>query len=98
MVSQPFALKVDSSVDLGATDTGKDHFHLTFDGNAQQYTVETKPEVMINSLSPGKHTIKVTLQHADHSPIGPEAQVNVTVSNSGGGTPSMPSEGGGYGY
>lgn len=98
MVSQPFTLKVNSSVDLGATDTGKDHFHLTFDGNAQQYTVETKPEVMINSLSPGKHTIKVTLQHADHSPIGPEAQVNVTVAKAGGGPASTPAQGGGNGY
>ena len=97
-VSQPFTLKVDSSVDFGPTDTGKDHFHLTFDGNAQQYTVETKPEVMINSLSPGRHTIKVTLQHADHSPIGPEAQVNVTVANAGGGTTSTPAQGGGNGY
>ena len=100
-VSQPFTLKVSSSEELGATDTGKDHFHLTFDGNEQQYTVETSPEVTIASLTPGKHTVKVTLQHADHSPIGPEAQVTVDVT--GGGTPGAPMTdtgggAGGYGY
>lgn len=84
-VSQPFDLVVESSEELGATDTGKDHFHLTFDGNSQDYTVETSPKVRIDSLSPGKHTIKVTLQHADHSPVGPEAQVSVTVGNTGSG-------------
>ncbi len=96
-VTQPFLLKVSSTEPLGATDTGKDHFHLTFDGNAQDYTVETNPEVTIKSLTPGKHVIKVTLQHADHSPVGPAAQVSVTVEGAGGTPPPATSTGGGYG-
>jgi hypothetical protein len=96
-VTQPFTLKVSSSEPLGATDTGKDHFHLTFDGNAQDYTVETNPQVTIDKLTPGKHIIKVTLQHADHSPVGPAAQVAVTVEGAGGTTPPATSTGGGYG-
>jgi hypothetical protein len=96
-VTQPFTLKVSSSEPLGATDTGKDHFHLTFDGNAQDYKVETNPQVTINTLSPGKHTIKVTLQHADHSPVGPAAQVMVTVEGAGGTPAPATSNGGGYG-
>ncbi|HEY9289992.1 MAG TPA: hypothetical protein VIP98_01815 [Microlunatus sp.] len=98
-VSEPFKLTVKSSEELGPTDSGKDHFHLTFDGNAQDYTVETQPTVMIKKLGPGLHTIKVTLQHADHSPVGPQAQVTVTVSKAGAAaTSSSSSGGGGYDY
>lgn len=85
-VTEPFTLKVRSSEDLGALDTGKDHFHLSFDGKPQDYTVQTKPEVSIDKLSPGRHTISVSLQHADHSPVGPRAQVTVMVQGSGGGS------------
>ncbi len=96
-VTQPFTLKVSSTEPLGATSTGKDHFHLTFDGNAQDYTVETNPQATIHTLTPGKHVIKVTLQHADHSPVGPAAQVSVTVEGAGGTMPPATSTGGGYG-
>ena len=95
-VTQPFTLEVRSSEEFGETDSGKDHFHLTFDGNSQDYTVETKPKVTIDQLAPGRHTIKVTLQHADHSPVGPEAEVSVMVGNAGGGTDSGDSGGLGY--
>ena len=93
-VTEPFTVKVASSEQLGATDTGMDHYHLTFDGNSQDYTVETKPEATVNTLSPGQHTIKVSLQHADHSPVGPAAEVTVTVAGAGG----TPTSGGGNGY
>lgn len=95
-VTQPFTLEVRSSEPLGATDSGRDHFHLTFDGNQQDYTVETKPKVTIDTLTPGRHTIRVSLQHADHSPVGPAAEVTVTVGNAGSGTDTGDS--GGYGY
>ncbi|QDP96966.1 hypothetical protein FOE78_14490 [Microlunatus elymi] len=100
-VTEPFKLTVKSSEALGPTTSGKDHFHLTFDGNAQDYTVETQPTVMISKLAPGKHTIKVTLQHADHSPVGPQAQITVTVTKAGAVTSSSSSassSGGGYDY
>lgn len=97
-VTEPFTLKVRSSEDLGALDTGKDHFHLSFDGKPQDYTVQTKPEVSIDKLSPGRHTISVSLQHADHSPVGPRAQVTVMVQGSGGGSSSDTGGSSGNGY
>lgn len=98
-VAEPFRLTVKSSEQLGPTSSGKDHFHLTFDGNAQDYTVETKPTVMIDKLKPGKHTIKVTLQHADHSPVGPQDQITVNVTKAGSAaTSSATSSSGGGGY
>jgi hypothetical protein len=45
----------------------------------------------VKGLSPGEHTVDVTLQNADHSPTGAEDQVDVKVSGSGGG--SSPSGG-----
>jgi hypothetical protein len=56
----------------------------------------------ITGLSAGQHTILVTLQHADHSPVGPKATVKVDVTKGSGsssntGTGSGGSSGG-YGY
>jgi hypothetical protein len=97
-VTEPFTLKVRSSEDLGALATGKDHFHLSFDGKPQDYTVQTKPQVSIDELSPGRHTIAVSLQHADHSPVGPRAQITVMVQGSGGGSSSDTGGSSGNGY
>src|SRR5262245_57629728 len=46
-VTQPFTLKVSSTEPLGALESGKDHYHLSFDGHAEQYTVDTSPEVTV---------------------------------------------------
>jgi hypothetical protein len=97
-VTEPFTLKVRSSEDLGALDTGKDHFHLSFDGHPQDYTVQTRPQVSIDKLSPGRHTISVSLQHADHSPVGPRAQITVMVQGPGGGSSSDTGGSSGNGY
>jgi hypothetical protein len=100
-VSEPFKLTFTSSEPIGPTDSGKDHVHLYVDGNTTSYQVITSSPTEVKNLSPGKHTLKLTLQHADHSPVGPEAQVTVTVSGGTGGSPSpTPSSGssGGYGY
>jgi hypothetical protein len=95
-------LKVNSDETLGATSTGDDHLHLFFDGSSS-YKVMTSDQMKIKGLSPGKHTIMVTLQHADHSPVGPKAKVTVTVTGGSGsssntGTGSGGSGSGGYGY
>lgn len=99
-VTQPFTLKVTSSAELGPTDSGKHHVHLSFDGNADDYTVEPDGEMIIDQLAPGRHTIKVTLQHADHSPAGAEDEITVTVA--GGAAPPTEQEqdqgSDGYGY
>ncbi len=73
--------------------------HLFIDGKTQNYKVVTSTRTQVSNLSPGKHTIGVTLQHADHSPVGPKASVVVTVSGGAGATPSSNSSPtGGHGY
>lgn len=102
-VTAPFMLKVSSDETLGPTSTGDDHLHVFIDGSSS-YKVMTSDQMKITGLSAGKHTILVTLQHADHSPVGPKATVKVDVtkssgssSNTGTGTGSGGSSGG-YGY
>ena len=102
-VTAPFMLKVSSDETIGAPSTGDDHFHVFIDG-ANSYKVMYTNQMKLTGLSKGKHTILVTLQHADHSPVGPKATVNVDVtkssgssSNTGTGTSSGGSSGG-YGY
>jgi hypothetical protein len=100
-VTAPFMLKVSSDETLGAPSTGDDHLHLFIDGSTS-YKVVTSDQTKITGLSKGKHTILVTLQHADHSPVGPKATVTVDVTGSSGsssntGTGSGGSSGG-YGY
>jgi hypothetical protein len=100
-VTAPFMLKVSSDETLGPTSTGDDHLHVFIDGSSS-YKVMTSDQMKITGLSAGKHTILVTLQHADHSPVGPKATVKVDVTKSSGsssntGTGSGGSSGG-YGY
>jgi hypothetical protein len=100
-VTAPFMLKVSSNETIGAPSTGDDHFHVFIDG-ASSYKVMYANQMKITGLSAGKHTILVTLQHADHSPVGPKATVKVDVTKGSGsssntGTGSGGSSGG-YGY
>lgn len=94
-----FMVKWDSNVSLGEPDTGKHHVHIFVDGNSSDYTVVGGDSFEVTGLSPGKHTVDVTLQNADHSPAGAEDQVDVNVSGSGGGSsPSDSSSSGGGKY
>jgi hypothetical protein len=102
-VTAPFMLKVSSDETLGPPSTGDDHLHVFIDGSSS-YKVMTSDQMKITGLSKGQHTILVTLQHADHSPIGKKATVTVDVtkgtsssSSTGTGTGSGGSSGG-YGY
>ena len=101
-VQLPIKLTFTSSVPLGPTDSGMDHVHVFTDGHTGDYTVVPTTAFEIKSLSPGRHTIGVTLQHADHSSAGASAQVTVVVAGSGGGvtpTPgSSPTSSPGYVY
>jgi hypothetical protein len=95
-VTTPFTLTFTSSAPIGPTDSGKDHVHLFVDGKTN-YQVVTATRTQVKGLSPGKHTIRVTLQHADHSSDGAKAQITVIVTGGSGGTPSSTPTGG-YGY
>jgi hypothetical protein len=98
-VQVPFELTWDSSVPLGPPDSGKDHVHVYVDGKSNDYTVVGGTRFRVKGLSAGKHEVQISLQHADHTPVGPESSIEVTVA--GGGGPSTPADGGGgggYGY
>jgi hypothetical protein len=93
----------DTNVDLGVPDTGLDHVHVFVDGQANDYTVVGSDHFTVQGLTPGEHTIDVTLQHADHSSAGASDQVDVTVTKSGSGsrpspTPSDTGSSGRYDY
>jgi hypothetical protein len=77
-----------TNVQLGEPDTGLDHVHVFVDGQSNDYTVVGSDHFTVTGLTPGDHTIDVTLQHADHSSAGASDQVDVTVTKTGGGTSS----------
>jgi hypothetical protein len=104
-VGQSFDVSWDTSVKLGETNTGRDHVHVFVDGKSDDYTVVGGNDFKLTGLSPGKHEVDVTLQHADHSPAGAEDKVEVNVAAGGASSPSdspSPSESQapdpGYGY
>jgi hypothetical protein len=108
-VKAPFTLKFSSNQAIGPTSSGKDHVHLFLDGSTSSYQVITSSPTKVK-LPAGKHTIMLTLQHADHSPIGPQAKIAVTVTAGSGSTSTGTGSGGsgsggsgsggsgGYGY
>jgi hypothetical protein len=96
-VNQPFMLQFSTSEKLGKINTGLDHVHVFADGKADQYTVVSTSPFEIKNLTPGQHTIGVTLQHADHSSAGAGAEITVMVTGGpapGGAATTDP----GYGY
>ena len=94
----------DSSVELGPPDSGRDHVHVFVDGHSNDYTVVGGNSFTVKGLSPGEHTLDVTLQHADHSSAGAEDEVTVTVGANGQSpaghqsSPATQPSASGYGY
>lgn len=100
-VRLPVTLEFTSSEDIGPEESGEHHVHVVIDGRTNDYTVVTSTTHQIKDLTPGRHVIGVTLQHADHSPAGASAEVNVNVVGGGGDTGDGGGEtggSGGYGY
>lgn len=83
-VSSDVEVTWDADVELGPPDSGLEHVHVFVDGQSDDYTVVGGNSFTVEGLSPGEHTIDVTLQHADHSSAGAEDHVDVTVDGSGG--------------
>lgn len=96
-VKEPFMLTWDSTVALGPPDSGKDHVHVYVDGKTNDYTVVGGNQFQVKNLTPGKHKVEISLQHADHSPVGPKSAINITVTG-GGSSPSSSDSGGGRVY
>ena len=86
-VSVPFQVKLNSSLPLGAPETGNHHAHIYFDtistNQADYDIVYGTSEMVTRPLSPGKHTLIVALANPDHSLAGPQQQITVTVSAAG---------------
>jgi len=96
-VKVPFTVTVSSSEPLGPTNSGKDHWHLYFDGKETQYKVITSTSTRVTNLALGKYKIETSLQHADHSPVGPEDEISVTVVKGTGSTGTHSNNGQGSG-
>lgn len=105
-VDIPFTLRLDSSVELGTTESGKNHVHLYFDGDDSEYEVVesdsmeiTKDSPPVKGLEPGEHELNISLRNADHSAAGFETKIMVQVGGSGGGEqPAEEDTGTGDGY
>lgn len=92
-LSTPFTLVVDSSEELGTTDSGNHHVHIYFDGDDSAYEViesgnGEEHEIgadspAVEGLEPGEHVLNISLRNADHSAAGAEDELTVTVDDTG---------------
>jgi hypothetical protein len=86
-VTVPFTVKVNSSVPLGATNTGLHHVHVWFDDNSKDYLVVESDTTQVTNLSAGQHVMHVSLRNANHTRAGTDTETTITVGGTGG-TPS----------
>jgi hypothetical protein len=82
-VEVPFTVELDSSEELGPTDSGLHHVHVYFDGNEEEFTVVESESTEVTDLQEGEHVVTASLRNADHSPAGVETEVTVTVGSGG---------------
>ncbi|WP_454858337.1 hypothetical protein [Promicromonospora soli] len=85
-VDVPFTVELDSSEELGPTDSGAHHVHVFFDGDDAEYLVVEGDSVEVTDLPEGEHVVNASLRNADHSPVGVETEVAVTVGTGGAGS------------
>jgi hypothetical protein len=92
-VSVPFTVEIDSSEEIGATDTGLHHVHVYWDGDESAFTLVETDSVEITDAPEGQHTLTASLHNADHMPAGVEVDITLTV-----GEGSESDGGDGYSY
>lgn len=85
-VDVPFTVELDSSEELGPTDSGAHHVHVFFDDDDAEYLVVEGESVEVADLPEGEHVVNASLRNADHSPAGVETEVAVTVGTGGAGS------------
>lgn len=85
-VDVPFTVELDSSEELGPTDSGLHHVHVYFDGNEEEFMVVESESTEVTDLPEGEHVVNASLRNADHSPAGVETEVTVTVGTGGAGS------------
>lgn len=103
-LSVPFTLAVDSSEELGTTDSGNHHVHIYFDGNDSAYEVIesgnredheiTADSPALQGLEPGEHELDISLRNADHSAAGADAKITVNIETAGSGSGDSGNSGG----
>lgn len=96
-VTVPFPVKVDSSVPLGPTESGRHHVHIWFDGDEDNYLMVESDTAQVSAAPTGKHVMHVSLRNANHSAAGVEATTSVVVGE-GDSMPGGEETGPGYGY
>jgi hypothetical protein len=84
-VTEPFTLKVSSSVPLGEPDSGRHHVHIWFDGQEADYKINYTDSFQVEGLPAGEHVLTAALANADHSLAGPRSEITVTVGGGDGG-------------
>ena len=82
-VELPLTVRFTSDSELGPADSGASHVHLWLDGNEEDYEVIEGDEFKIRDLSPGEHTIDVSLRNANHSAAGAQDEITITVTGDG---------------
>jgi hypothetical protein len=96
-VSVPFTVKVDSSVPLGPTESGKHHVHIWFDDDEDNYLIVEADTTQVDAAPTGEHVMHVSLRNANHSAAGVEATTRVVVGE-GDSMPGGAETGPGYDY
>jgi hypothetical protein len=85
-VEAPFDVTLDSNVEIGETDTGLHHFHLHYDGDAEDYDIVYEDSFTVErDLGEGEHTVQAVLANADHSETDVTDEITVTVGSGGSG-------------
>jgi hypothetical protein len=98
-VTEPFTLKVSSSVPLGEPDSGRHHVHIWFDGQEADYKINYTDSFQVEGLPAGEHVLTAALANADHSLAGPRSEITVTVGGGDdGATTTTSSQDGGPAY
>jgi hypothetical protein len=98
-VTEPFTLKVASSVPLGEPDSGRHHVHIWFDGQEADYKINYTDSFQVEGLPAGEHVLTAALANADHSLAGPRSEITVTVGGGDdGATATTSSQDGGPAY
>ena len=82
-VELPLTIRFTSDSELGPADSGASHVHLWIDGDEEDYEVIEGDEFKLRDLSPGEHTINVSLRKANHSAAGARDEITVTVAGGG---------------
>jgi hypothetical protein len=92
-LAMTFEIQVESNVPLGAPETGNHHVHFYFDTDisSPDYQIVYGSSATVEpDLTPGQHTIIVSLRNADHSDAGPSQEITVNVTGGDGATESEP--------